>query len=93
MAKANKFENTIALEHRIKFFKSLPEKQRRHFIAIEYLSLETVSQRFLAATFGCSRQVITDGLIEVNSPDFKPDYTRQRQKGAGRKKKRKPLRT
>ncbi len=92
MAKENTFDNNETLDIQIKFFKSLPEKQRRHFIALEYLRLGTVSQRFLAATFGCARQIIIDGVKEVLLPDFNPDYTRQRQKGAGRKKKRKLLR-
>jgi hypothetical protein len=83
-----KFYDDEILERYIKFFKNLPEKQRRHFIALEYLRLGRGSQRYLATTFGCARQVIVDGAKEVQVPDFNPDYSRQRRKGAVEKKRR-----
>jgi hypothetical protein len=79
-----------ALEYQLKYFKTLSEKQRRHFLAFEYLKLGVGSQRYLADVFGCARRIIVDGVKEVQSPDFVPDYARQRSIGAGRKKKKFP---
>ena len=72
------------------FFENLPEKQRRYYLASEYLQLGKGSQRYLSEVFSCARQVIINGVKELQSPDFKADYSRQRKKGAGRKKKKIP---
>lgn len=88
MAKKTDFYEKQVLEGLIKYINDLPEKQRRHYIAMEYIRLGRGSQRYLAQTFGCARQIIVNGVKEIQSPDFKPDYTRQRRKGAGRKKKK-----
>lgn len=89
MANRKNFYNEQILAGLIKYIKNLPEKQRRHYIAMEYIRLGRGSQRYLAETFGCARQIIVNGVKEIQSPDFKPDYTRQRSKGGGRKKKKK----
>ena len=70
------------------FYSSLGEKERRHFLAQEYLVLGTGSQRYISRIFECSRNTIIKGLNEVNAPSFSPDYTTQRAAGAGRKKKK-----
>jgi len=88
MAKKKEFYDEQVLAGLIKYINELPEKQRRHYIAMEYIRLGRGSQRYLAKTFGCARQIIVDGVKEVQSTDFKPDYTRQRCKGGGRKKKK-----
>jgi hypothetical protein len=77
------------LEFQLQYFGNLPEKQRRYFLAYEYLKLGRGSQRYLAKTFGCSRQTIVNGLKEVRSQGFQPDYSYQRRSGAGPKKKKK----
>lgn len=68
--------------------RNLSEKQMRHFLGQEYLELGKGSQRYIAEVFGCSRQTIKKGAMEVSHPDFQADYTRQRMKGGGRKKKK-----
>lgn len=70
------------------YYEHLPEKQARHFLAQEYLDLGKGSQRYLSEVFGCSRQTIRKGVNELNTPDFAPDYSRQRSEGGGRKKKK-----
>ncbi len=84
------FYDDSTLEYQLQYFKTLSEKQRRHFLAFEYLKLGKGSQRYLADVFKCARQIIVDGVKEVQVPDFQPDYSRQRSKGAGRKKKKTP---
>ena len=71
------------------YYEGLPEKQARHFLGQEYLELGAGSQHYLAEVFGCSRQTIKKGVDQVSVPDFKPDYSRQRAEGGGRKKKKK----
>lgn len=90
-AKKKTYYDDSVLEYQLKFFQTLSEKQRRHFLAYEYLKLGFGSQRYLAKVFGCARQIIVDGVKEVQSPDFVADYTRQRSVGGGRKKKKSPL--
>lgn len=69
------------------FFSSLPEKQARHFLAMEYLRLGRGSQRYLARVFGCGRQRIQQGVRELESCSYQPNYQRQRKEGGGRKKR------
>ena len=71
-----------------KFYIGLREKERRHFLGQEYLSLGKGSQRYLSRVFGCSRNTIHKGEKEVRASDFQPDYTMQREEGGGRKKKK-----
>lgn len=72
----------------VAFANGLPEKARRHFLALQYKQLGKGSQRYLAELFNCSRITITTGvqeLAEANQTTF--DYSRQRQIGGGRKKR------
>ncbi|MFT6963370.1 MAG: hypothetical protein ACJAWV_003107 [Flammeovirgaceae bacterium] len=71
-----------------KFYSALGEKERRHFLAQEYLFLGKGSQRYLARVFECSRKTIQKGVKELSTPDFFPDYSYNREPGAGRKKGR-----
>lgn len=57
---------------------------------MEYQRLGKGSQRYLARVFGCARQIIVNGGKELQATDFKPDYSRQRKLGGGRKKKKSP---
>ena len=70
----------------VAFSRSLPEKARRHFIALQYRQLGPGSQKYVAEIFGCSRMTITRGLSELDSGDSS-HYSRQRKAGGGRKKK------
>jgi hypothetical protein len=70
------------------YYHSLPEKQRRHFLALEYERLGVGSQRYLARVFGCSRKTLNKGRQELAQSNYQADYTRQRAPGGGRKKKR-----
>lgn len=76
------------LRQKLIYYKSLPEKARRHFLALEYVRLGVGSQRYLAEVFGCSRNTITKGKRELAAHAGNSiDYSRQRKAGAGRKKK------
>lgn len=90
MVHQQEFYSPEFLEKQIKYFNSLPEKQRRHFLAMEYQRLGRGSQRYIARVFGGARQVIVNGVKELQAIDFKPDYSRQRKSGGGRKKKKSP---
>ena len=73
------------------YFKSLPEKAKRHFLGQEYLELGKGSQSYLSRVFNCARDTIIKGYKEVQTPGFAADYTRQRSCGGGRKKKKTAL--
>lgn len=78
------------LAAKLKFYKNLPEKARRHFLAVQYEQLGNGSQRYLAEVFKCSRNTIRNGMAELSaSTGSDIDYTRQRKAGGGRKKKSK----
>jgi len=82
------YYSSLEISSKLKYYKSLPEKARRHFLALEYQSLGRGSQRYLSSVFGCSRNTITVGSKELtNSLDQVIDYTKQRKPGGGRKKK------
>ena len=90
MARKRQFYYSGEVERiKISYYESLPEKQARHFLGQEYLELGPGSQRYLADVFSCSRHTIKKGVNQVSAPDFKPDYSRQRVQGGGRKKKKK----
>ena len=76
------------LSLKLKYYKSLPEKARRHYLALEYRQLGRGSQHYLSSVFSCGRQTIIRGCKELDSDsDSVFDYTRQRKSGGGRKKK------
>lgn len=90
MKERKEFYGAEFLEKQIKYYNSLPEKQRRYFLAMEYQRLGRGSQRYLARVFGAARQVIVNGVKELQAIDFEPDHSRQRKSGGGRKKKKQP---
>ena len=74
---------------KLAYYEALPEKARRHFLALQYAALGRGSQRYLASVFKCSRATITKGTRELEqTPAEALDYTRQRKAGGGRKKKK-----
>lgn len=84
------FYDSDFLEKQLKYYTSLPEKQKRHFLAMEYERLGEGSKHYLSRVFGCDRQTINAGLKELRSSDYQIDYSRQRSVGGGRKKKKSP---
>jgi hypothetical protein len=70
----------------VAYSNQLPEKARRHFLAIQYKRLGRGSQSYLAKVFGCSRITITNGVNELESGE-PIDFNRQRRAGGGRKKR------
>jgi hypothetical protein len=75
------------VEKQLNYYLNLPEKQRRHFLAMEYLRLGVGSQRYLASVFNCSRKTILKGVRELAAANYERDYSRQREVGGGRKKR------
>jgi hypothetical protein len=88
MSRIKDYYDSDFLEKQLKYYGVLPEKQRRHFLAMEYDRLGTGSQRYLSRVFKCDRKTITKGLYELQSCDYQVDYSRQRLSGGGRKKKK-----
>ena len=85
----NSYYEPEELEAKLHYYNSLPEKARRHFLALEYKSLGKGSQRYIAKAYGCSRHTIIKGGRELSSGNAELlDYRTQRKKGGGRKKKR-----
>jgi len=66
------------------FYKSLSEKDRRRYAAIEATKLGYGGATYIRRLFGCDDRTITRGQNELNS-DFSNENQRIRQPGAGRK--------
>jgi len=88
MSKAKTYYEDDFLEKQLSYYRSLPEKQRRHFLAMEFERLGEGSKHYLARVFGTARQTIRKGLRELAESNYEADYSRQRGEGGGRKKKR-----
>ena len=87
MSKEKEHYESDFLEKQLNYYRNLPEKQRRHFLAMEFERLGVGSKRYLARVFGCHRQTINKGLRELTGSNYEVDYTRQREAGGGRKKR------
>jgi biotin operon repressor len=87
MSKAKNYYEADFLEKQLKYYRSLPEKQRRHFLAMEFERLGDGSKHYLARVFGCARQTIRKGVRELSEDNYEVDYSRQRKAGGGRKKR------
>ena len=87
MSKAKSYYAEAFLEKQLSYYRSLPEKQRRHFPAMEFERLGVGSKHYLARVFGCARQTIRKGVRELAADNYEGDYTRQRAAGGGRKKR------
>jgi|Laugrespbdmm15sn_2_1035079.scaffolds.fasta_scaffold185432_1 hypothetical protein len=87
------FYDSAFLEKQLKFYSSLPEKQRRHFLSMEHERLGKGSKRYLSRVFGCDRKTINKGIAELSAANYQCDYSRQRASGGGRKKKNIPSKT
>jgi DNA invertase Pin-like site-specific DNA recombinase len=87
MSRAKSYYAEDFLEKQLSYYRSLPEKQRRHFLAMEYQRLGLGSKRYIAGIFGCHRQTINKGLRELAENNYNGDYTRQRVAGGVLKKR------
>ncbi len=58
MSKAKNYYGDDFLAKQLAYYRSLPEKQKRHFLGLEFARLGTGSKRYLARVFGCARQTI-----------------------------------
>jgi DeoR/GlpR family transcriptional regulator of sugar metabolism len=87
MGKAKSYYAEDFLEKQLSYYRSLPEKQRRHFLAMEFERLGVGSKHYLARVFGCARQTIRKGVRELTENNYEGDYSRQRAAGGGRKKR------
>ena len=87
MSKAKSYYEDDFLEKQLSYYRSLPEKQRRHFLAMEFARLGSGSKHYLARVFGCGRQTIRKGVRELAENNYETDYARQRVAGGGRKKR------
>lgn len=91
MGTSKEFYDSVFLEKQLKYYSCLPEKQRRHFLSMEYERLGVGSKRYLSRVFKCDRKTINKGIQELITNDYQCDYSRQRVSGGGRKKKNIPL--
>ena len=89
MSRIKEYYEADFLEKQLPYYRSLPEKQRRHFLAMEYQRLGPRSKRYLGRVFGCHWQTLNKGLQELAENNYQGDYSRQRAVGGGRKKKNK----
>lgn len=78
-----KIEN---LDEKKRFYKSLNERQKRHFLAVEAKSLGYGGILFVSRAFGVSRTTVHQGINELDSGEELP-VGRIRKIGGGRKKK------
>jgi hypothetical protein len=62
-------------------FDSLPERQRRHYAAIEAIKLGRGALSYLARVLGCDEKTIRRGKRELREPAALPPG-RSRKKGA-----------
>lgn len=70
-----------------KFYRSLSEKDKRRYAAIEALKLGHGGIVYMSQVLGCHRTTITEGIQEVHSLPDAPSYDpRLRQPGGGRKR-------
>jgi hypothetical protein len=63
------------------FFESLPERQRRHYAAVEAAKLGRGGLTYLAGVLGCDEKTIRRGRRELAEPTNLPPG-RSRKKGA-----------
>jgi hypothetical protein len=78
---------TIAnLENKQKFFETLNERQRRHFVAIEAMQLGHGGIKAVSEAFGVHRETVGLAIVEVQG-SITLASSRVRQAGGGRKKK------
>lgn len=69
------------------FFRTLSEKDRRRYAAIEAQRLGHGGISYVADILGCTTKTISRGIDELDTLDNDPAAGRVRRPGAGRKKR------
>jgi hypothetical protein len=88
--KVQEYYDSMFKEKQLFYYKSLSEKQRRHFLGMEYERLGVGSGVYLSKVFSCNRRRIMTGKAELSKAQESNeliDYVRQRKAGGGAKKK------
>jgi len=67
------------------FYRTLSEKDRRRYAAMEAAKLGHGGIQYMASVLGCSRRTIEHGIAELQSLPDDPAGNRIRRPGAGRK--------
>jgi hypothetical protein len=75
------------------FFKTLTEKDKRRFAAIEAQRLGRGGIIYISKVLGCSTRTISRGIEELDQLPDDPAAGRVRRLGAGRKKRSRPAPT
>ncbi|WP_164922214.1 hypothetical protein [Rhodopirellula baltica] len=87
LAMEHHFDQTVESQMR-NFFRTLGEKDRRRYAAIEARKLPFGGIRYIAKVLGCCENTIASGIKELESlADGDPLEGRQRVEGGGRPKK------
>jgi DNA invertase Pin-like site-specific DNA recombinase len=73
MKKYTAHYNLITEQLMLSFYKSLNEKDRRHYAAIEADKLGHGGINYIAELFGCTRQTIYSGLNELKKKSTSTD--------------------
>lgn len=74
------------------FERTLSEKDRRRFAALEAARLGHGGIEYVAEVLGCSTRTIERGIDELDQLPIDPAAGRVRRPGGGRKKKSNPIR-
>ena len=82
---AKKFYDNQAEVVMASLYNNLSEKDRRRYAAVEATKLPHGGFSYIAKLFGCSRNVIYDGLVDLEDPNRIPK-DRIRKAGGGRNK-------
>jgi len=87
-------ENDTVTEKRMRdFARTLSEKDRRRFAAIEAVQRGYGGIVYVAGVLGCSTKTIERGIKELDQLQDDPAAGRVRRPGAGRKKRLNPSRS
>ncbi len=87
------FETDALTEQRLQeFAKTLSEKDRRRFAAIEATQRGYGGMTYIAKLLGCSAKTVERGVAELQQLSDDPAAGRVRRPGAGRKKRLNPNR-
>ena len=87
------FETDALTEQRLQeFAKTLSEKDRRRFAAIEATQRGYGGMTYIAKLLGCSAKTVERGVAELEQLSDDPAAGRVRRPGAGRKKRLNPNR-
>ncbi len=88
LAMEHRFDNAIEARMR-DFYRTLGEKERRRYAAIEAMKLPFGGIAYVASILGCSENTIAKGIDELPKlADGDPLEGRQRAEGGGRPKKK-----